>query len=113
MIMSSIIFIGYFIRKYWYLPYNFKKVHYQEYRTNPQYAQVSDNNIKLCVDCLYDGFHHFHGPASNFPQKNDYDDYDIIVLYTCEAGFLYDKEKSEFYLTHLDSLVNDYFINRH
>lgn len=112
MILIIVIFTGYSIRKYWYLPYNFKKVYYEGFRSDPKYAQVSDENIELCVDCLYEGFHYFHGSVNNFPLKKDYGFYDVKVLYTCGAKYLFDKEKSEFYLTHMDSLVSAYFINK-
>ena len=110
MVLILIIYTGYAIREYWYLPYHFKKVYYEGFRNDPKYAQISDENIELCVDCLYDGFHYFHGSVSNFPLKKDYDFYDVEVIYTCGARYLFDKKKSEFYFTHMDSLVNAYFV---
>jgi hypothetical protein len=98
------------INNHYIKPKKFKKTIFEDFRNDPDYEYLTDYEIKSYADCLYSKFIERYEKIDNFPMKGYYNKSDVKILYTCASEFIFKEEKQKFFIEHMDSLVNAYFI---
>jgi len=108
------IILFFMVRKYYWQPRKYKHDLYNELRTDPGSADLSDEQIRNYAECIYNEMQELYGNVNDFPSVKNPQGVDINyykAVVKCSACSFYENDEQNEILKNLDSLAVELFLS--